>query len=249
MLIDAGDPDAGPRVVSQLKKIGITDIDILVATHPHSDHIGGMQEVLRNFKVHQVIDSGMPHTSWTYQKFLETIDRQEIPYKTVTTGNSITPAQGFSILVLNAPSDTNPGSSDEDLNDASIVLRMSYGRINILFEGDAGTAVEERMIRSGLPLESQVLKVAHHGSPHGTGSAFLNMVNPEVAVISVGANNPYNHPAETTLEHLRNAGAIIFRTDRDGTVVLQTDGMKYSVETGRAGVIDTAPAPSIAATA
>ena len=172
ILIDAGEADEGPGIVTYLKGLGISDIDLLIATHPHSDHIGGMQDILGNFNVRSVIDSGMPHTSPTYQKFLETIDRKNIPYKTVKTGDSFSPAPGLTMLVLSAPD----GSKDQDLNDGSIVLRASYGRINILFEADAGTAAEESMMQSGLPLESQLLKVAHHGSPHGTGRVFLGRV-------------------------------------------------------------------------
>jgi competence protein ComEC len=240
MLVDAGDPDAGPRVVTALKDLGITDIDILVATHPHADHIGGMQDVLKQFRVHEVIDTAMPHTTTTYQKFLETIDQEKIPYKTVSTGDIISPGQGLSFLVLNAPP-AGDSQENEDLNDASIVLRASYGQINILFEGDAGVMVEDRMTASGLPLGSQVLKVAHHGSPHGTGNAFLGQVNPEVAIIPVGAGNPYNHPAQATLHRLEDVGAIVFRTDQDGTIVLQSDGMKYSITTARGGTYGISP--------
>jgi competence protein ComEC len=232
ILIDAGEADAGPGIVAYLKDRGIQDIDILIATHPHSDHIGGMQDVLKNFNVKRVIDSGMPHTTTTYQKFLDTIDKKNIPYSTMKQGDSFSPATGLTFLVLSAPD----GSKDQDLNDGSIVLRATYGRVNILFEADAGTATEATMMNSGLPLESQVLKVAHHGSPHGTGSAFLGQVRPEVAIISVGAGNSFNHPAENTIIRLENAGALLFRTDTDGSIVVRTDGMTFSVETGKKGM-------------
>jgi len=232
ILIDAGDADAGPGIVAYLKDRGIHEIDLLIATHPHSDHIGGMQDVLKNFKIKRVIDSGMPHTTTTYQKFLDTIDQKNIPYSTVKQGDSFSPANGLTFLVLSAPD----GSKDQDLNDGSIALRATYGRVNILFEADAGTTTEETMMNSGLPLESQVLKVAHHGSPHGTGNAFLGQVRPEVAIISVGAGNSFNHPAENTIMRLENAGALIFRTDTDGSIVVRTDGMTYSVETRKKGM-------------
>jgi len=245
ILIDAGEADEGPAIVTYLKHQEISDIDILIATHPHSDHIGGMQDVLKNFNVRNVIDSGMPHTTTTYQKFLETIDHTTIPYTTVRPGDSFSPAPGLTMLVLSAPD----GSKDQDLNDGSIVLRVSYGRVNILFEGDAGTSTEELMIHSGLPLESQILKVAHHGSPHGTGSEFLKRVRPEAAIISVGAGNDYGHPAEATLLRLEDSGALIFRTDTDGSIVVRTDGMTFSVDTSKKGMypfVIRAPDPTLA---
>lgn len=242
ILIDAGEANEGPAIVTYLKNQGVRDIDLLIATHPHSDHIGGMQDVLKSFNVRKVIDSGMPHTTPTYQKFLETIDTKKIPYSTVRAGDSFSPAQGLTMRVLSAPD----GSKDQDLNEGSIVLRTSYGSVNILFEGDAGTSAEESMIRSGLPLESQVLKVAHHGSPHGTGVAFLERVQPEAAIISVGAGNDYNHPAESTLLRLEDSGAQIFRTDTDGSIVVRTDGMAFSIESSKKGMYPFAvsnPAP------
>jgi beta-lactamase superfamily II metal-dependent hydrolase len=232
VLIDAGEADAGPGIVSYLKSQGIRDIDILIATHPHSDHIGGMQEILKNFNVRNVIDSGMPHTTTTYNKFLETIDRNNISYSTIKRGESFSPTPGLVFLVLSAPD----GSKDQDLNDGSIVLRATYGRVNVLFEADAGSSTEESMTGSGLPLESQVLKVAHHGSPHASGRAFLERVRPDVAIISAGAENPYNFPAEDTVFRLEDAGALLFRTDTDGTVIVRTDGMTFSVETARKGM-------------
>jgi competence protein ComEC len=242
ILIDAGEGDEGQAIVTYLKHQGVSNIDLLIATHPHSDHVGGMQDILKNFNVRNVIDSGMPHTTTTYQKFLETINEKNIPYSTVRPGDSFSPATGLTMLVLSAPD----GSKDQDLNEGSIVLRTSYGRVNILFEGDAGTAAEDSMIRSGLPLESQILKVAHHGSPYGTGVAFLERVQPEAAVISVGAGNDYNHPAESTLLRLEDSGTLIFRTDTDGSIVVRTDGMTFSVETSKKGIYPftvSAPVP------
>jgi len=232
ILIDAGEADEGPGIVTYLKRQGVSDIDLLIATHPHSDHIGGMHDILGNFNVRSVIDSGMPHTTTTYQKFLETIDRKNITYSTVKRGDSFSPAPGLAFLILSA----SDGSKDQDLNEGSIVLRATYGRVNILFEADAGTTTEESMIDSGLPLESQVLKVTHHGSPYGTGRAFLERVRPEASIISVGAGNPFNHPAEDTVFRLENTGALLFRTDFDGSIVVRTDGMTFSVETAKKGM-------------
>lgn len=232
ILVDAGDAAAGPGLVSYLQRQGVYDIDLLVATHPHSDHIGGMQDIFKNFNVTRVIDAGMPHTTTTYRKFLETIDTKNIPYTTVKRGDLIRPDPDLTLLVLNAPG----GGADQDLNEGSIVLLVSYGEMNVLLEGDAGNAGENSMLMSGLPLESQVLKVAHHGSPYGSGTEFIARVRPQAAVISCGADNPYNYPGKNTLERLNNSGALVFRTDTDGSIVIRSDGMKFSLETRREGL-------------
>ena len=233
ILIDAGEADAAPALVKYLKQHDVRAIDFLIATHPHSDHIGGMRAVLDSFTVRKVMDSGMPHTTSTYRNFIQAIENKKIPYVVPKIGDTFSPAPGLDFLVLNAPVDN---TEDADLNDNSLVFRATYGRINILFAGDIGTSTEGNILRSGLPVESQLLKVAHHGSSHGTGTGFLDAVRPEAAFILVGADNPYNYPSEKTLGRLEDRGIIVFRTDTDGSIVVRTDGMEYSVETERQGM-------------
>jgi len=227
ILIDAGEAEYGDRVVSDLEKLGVTRIDLLVATHPHSDHIGGMQKVLAHFPVEKVLDSGIPTTSSLYEHFLGTVDEKNIPYDAAQQGETIDLDPSLRILVLSPPK----GHIGEDINTNSIVLRISYGTVNLLYTGDATTAAEDAMEKTGYPLDAQVLKVGHHGSSGSSSAAFLGRVDPEVAIISVGADNDYGHPHKETLERLNAAGPLVFRTDRNGTILVRSDGATYSVVT------------------
>ena len=242
ILIDAGEVDEGDLVVSDLRKLDVDHIDLLVATHPHSDHIGGMQKVLAAFPVGKVLDSGMPHTSPLYEHFLETVDNDTIPYLAAEQGQTIDLDPSLSILVLSPPKE----HLGTDLNTNSIVLKISYGTISFLFTGDAGDIAEQALLKTGYSPEAQVLKVAHHGSSDATSGAFLTRVHPEVAVISVGQDNPFGHPHRETLDALQAAVPAIYRTDRDGTILIRSDGASYSVitENGQGGIWVSPSLPS-----
>ncbi len=227
ILIDAGEAEMGDRVVSDLKALGVSRIDLLVATHPHSDHIGGMQKVLAAFPVGQVLDSGLPHTSSAYEHFLETIDRKNIPYRVAEQGQTIDIDPALTIFVLSPPKQ----HFGDDPNTNSVVLRISYGTVAFLLAGDMGGESENALVRSGYPLDSRILKVGHHGSYSSTSSSFLERVRPETAIIMVGRDNPYGHPHKQTLDLLEEYGVSVYRTDIDGTIVIRSDGMSYSVKT------------------
>lgn len=226
ILIDAGDMEHGDTVVDDLQELGVGHIDLLVATHPHSDHIGGMEDVLSAFPVTAVLDAGVPHTSSLYEHFLDEIDDRGIPYSVAQRGETLS-LDGLSILVLSPPEHR----TDDNLNDNSVVLRISYGTVDFLFTGDAGTETESSLLKTGYALDAEVLKVAHHGSSDATSSAFLSRVNPAIAVISVGCGNEYGHPHEETLETLDAAGVTVYRTDTNGTILIVSDGSSYSVQT------------------
>jgi len=240
ILIDAGEAEMGDRVVSDLKALGVSRIDLLVATHPHSDHIGGMQKVLAAFPVGQVLDSGLPHTSSTYEHFLETIDQKNIPYRVAEQGQTIDIDPALMIFVLSPQKER----ISDDPNTNSVVLRISYGTVAFLLAGDIGGESENALVRSGYPLDSRILKVGHHGSYSSTSSSFLGRVRPETAIIMVGKDNPFGHPHKQTLDLLKEYGVSLYRTDLDGTVVIRSDGMSYSVktETNDKGIW-TAPTP------
>jgi competence protein ComEC len=227
ILIDAGEVDKGDQVVSDLEKLGVTRIDLLVATHPHSDHIGGMQKVLARFPVGKVLDSGIPSSSSLYEHFLETVDERNIPYSAAERGQTVDIDPSLRILVLSPPEK----QIGDDINTNSIVLRISYGTVNLLYTGDATTDAEEVMMKAGYPLDADVLKVGHHGSSGSSSAAFLRRVDPDVAVISLDKDNEYGHPHRETMERLNAAGPLVLRTDRDGTVRVMSDGTTYSVAT------------------
>ena len=226
ILIDGGVRSAGEIVVQYLVQRGIRELDLVIGTHPHADHIGGLIEVLRNFKVHSVIDAGVPHTTITFDDYLTEIEKQvaaghcsyETPQGQVVTAGALT------LTVL------GPGRDLGSLNDNSVVARVDFGRTSFLFTGDAERASEEHLLSLGVNLGADVLKVGHHGSRTSTTPAFLQAASPAHAVIQVGEGNRYGHPNEEVLQRLVSAGVSIYRTDQHGTVVFASDGETLTVD-------------------
>jgi len=236
MLVDAGESDAGSRVVADLRSLGIVSLDAAVATHAHADHIGGYQTILSTFPVGVFYDSGYPATSATYERLLTTIDQKNIRYVTPTRGQTIDLDPAVRIDVF-SPDGSNKG----EIHDNMLVLRLSYGTFSALLAGDMPDTLEREIAGSLQP--TTVLKVGHHGSATSTSAAFLNIVQPKVAIISVGAGNSYGHPTAATLQRLANVGATVYRTDLSGTVTVTTDGATYSVATERGSTAATPAVP------
>ncbi|WP_292382144.1 lamin tail domain-containing protein [Methanosarcina sp. UBA289] len=233
MLIDSGESDQGKVVTAYLQDQGISTLDYVVATHPHSDHIGGMNEILNNFQVEHFVDSGYPHTSKTYENMLTTIDQKSIPFQVAQAGQKIDFDPAVDIEVLN-PAKTY----SEDLNENSVVLKVTYGTTSFLLMGDAGLETEERIMKAGYNVDSDILKVGHHASRSGSGTSFISAVSPKVSVIEVGAGNDYGHPHAEILEKLQKASKV-YRTDLDGTITVTTDGSTYTVTTEKTGTISS----------
>ena len=233
MLVDSGESDQGKVVTAYLQDQGISTLDYVVATHPHSDHIGGMNEILNNFQVEHFVDSGYPHTSKTYENMLTTIDQKNIPFQEAQAGQKIDFDPAVDIEILN-PAKTY----SEDLNENSVVLKVTYGTTSFLLMGDAGLETEERITKAGYNVDSDILKVGHHASRSGSGTSFISAVSPEVSVIEVGAGNDYGHPHAEILERLQKASKV-YRTDLDGTITITTDGSTYTVTTEKTGAISS----------
>jgi competence protein ComEC len=229
MLIDAGPTDSSQTVAQYLRDQGISTIDIVVATHPHEDHIGGMSTVLNGFTVKQFIDSGYPYTTSTYEDMLNLIDKKNIPFQTVTSGDTISLDPALTINVLNPLT-----TFSSDVNQNSIVLKITYGKVTYLFTGDAGSDAESNFMNTAG--HADILKVAHHGSSTSSSSTFLSHITPAVSVIEVGAGNPYGHPAASTLKRLEQIGSKVYRTDLSGTIKITSDGNTYSVSTAKTTV-------------
>ncbi len=227
MMIDGGERDA--NVVGYLQKQGIKEVDVVVATHPHSDHIGGLIEVLHQIRVKEVWTNGQAHTTKTFEDFLTAVDRSGAKYSEAKRGDII--ALGdlkFQVL--------NPGPTlADDMNRNSIVLCLVYGRIAFLFTGDADSFAESEILATKQAIKATVLKLGHHGSSSSSSLAFLKAVAPEVAIYSAGAGNPYGHPHPDTLARLAQLNIKVYGTDIYGTIVVSTDGQNYKLRTMKGG--------------
>ncbi|TFE31778.1 MBL fold metallo-hydrolase [Cohnella luojiensis] len=219
ILIDAGKNEAGDIVVSYLKQLGVDDIEIMIATHPDSDHIGGLDTVLGSFKVKAVYAPKVSHTTDTFKDFLLAVKKEGLTIKEAKAGLAV-PIKGVTAKFL-GPVKTY----GDDLNDWSAVLHFTYGTTRFLFTGDAEKKSEDDIIASKRALKADVLKIGHHGSVSSTSAAFLKAVSPKYAIISVGKNS-YGHPAATIINRLKTAKVTTFRTDLNGTVTVISDGKK-----------------------
>lgn len=225
MLIDAGNNADGQAVVSYLKGQGVSKIDILVGTHPHEDHIGGMDNVINSFEIGQIYMPKVSHTTKTYEDVLTAISRKGLKITSPTPGSTFSLGEvRFTILAPNS-------STYEDMNDYSIVLKMEYGNTSFLFTGDAEQVSENEIIAKGYNLKADVLKVGHHGSSSSTSQAFLDKVSPKYAVIMVGSDNNYGHPHKETMDKLEAKGIPVYRTDENGTIVATSDGTNITFNT------------------
>ncbi len=225
VLVDAGDTKAGREVVvPYLEELGIEYLDLVVMTHPHFDHIGGLIPVLKRYPVEQVLADGQIHTTRTYEDLLRLIFEKEIPFRLARAGEELTIPGLDEVLILNPQEPLLQG-----LNNNSVALWLRHGDIAVLLTGDIEAAAEERILARGQFPKAQILKVAHHGSGTSTTPAFLQAVSPENAIISLGADNTYNHPHGETLRHLEGAEINIWRTDLRGTIIVVSDGVSYRV--------------------
>jgi len=207
-----------------------------VLTHPHQDHLAGLVEVLRRFQVKQVLHPDLAYDSPLYDDWLALIEGKGIPATIARTGQQVKLGSGIILKVL-SPETTPLTSKDPDIDNNGVVLRLKNDNISFLFTGDIRQEREWTLIRQRANLASTVLKVAHHGSDTSTTAEFLAAVNPQVAIISAGADNKFGHPSDEILERLRErlGSENIYRTDtgEDGTIEFTTDGERLWVETGK----------------
>jgi beta-lactamase superfamily II metal-dependent hydrolase len=222
VLIDGGERDSG--IVNYLKSIGIEAIDVMIASHAHSDHIGGLIDVMQAFPVSNVITNGRSYTTTIFDDFLGGITKTKASYTEVSRGSSIS-IDGITLNVLSP----DKASTDDDVNETSLMIRMVCGGVTFLFTGDAGETSEYLTAQAGMDVQADILKVGHHGSSTSSSSAFLDSVHPSVAVISVGKDNDLNLPNPDTITRLLSRGILLFRTDENGTIVVTAEDGKYTI--------------------
>ncbi len=235
MLIDGGNAEDSDLVYSYLERHGAKNLDYMVASHAHEDHIGGLSGALNYAKVDNALCPVTEYSSKVFQDMVKYLGQQG---KTLTV-----PAPGDKFELGSARVEIlGPVQEYDDTNDTSIVLRIDYGETSFLFTGDMETGAEKDLLESGANVRATVLKAGHHGSDTSTGYQFLREVSPQYTVISVGEGNKYGHPSNEVLSRFRDAGTEVYRTDMQGHVIAESDGKTVTFRTEKEA--DTATNPT-----
>lgn len=236
VLIDSGEKDAAQTVMGALDGLGITRLDYIIATHPHSDHIGALYKIIEKYDIGTVIapkikDELVPTTKG-YERFLTALSKK---------GKKLTAAKPGAVYSLADEDKENDntafevlapvGNDYDDLNDWSVVIRLVHGKCAFLFTGDAEKPSETDIMDSGAEISAAVLKAGHHGSSSSSSKKFLEAVSPEAVIISCGDGNSYGHPHKETIEKLEKRNIPYYRTDVCGTITVYSDGESFRVQT------------------
>lgn len=219
MLIDGGDVQTREQLVQFLTDYGVTELDYVVGTHPHNDHIGGLDMVVKEFDVKTILMPKAVSTTKAFERLTEAIRQKGLKIKAPVPGDEFILGDDVRISTLSP----QPGEY-EDVNNYSIVFLVEFGNTRFMFTGDAEKLVEDEILAHGDDIRADVLYLGHHGSNTSTSGAFLQAVSPSIGVISCGKDNSYNHPHEKVVNRLTDAGVEIYRTDIDGTITVVSDG-------------------------
>lgn len=226
MLIDAGNNDDGELVTAYLQSQGISTLTYAVGTHPHEDHIGGLDVVIRNFGIQNLLMPRIQANTKTFEDVLDAAIEKEL---TITA-----PKQGDSFTLGTATvTAVHCYNKTDDYNNASLMFRVDFGETSFLFTGDAEREAENAVLLSGVDIDCDVLKAGHHGSSTSSSRAFLDAVSPAYAVITCGVDNSYGHPHRETMQALNARDITIYRTDQQGNIRVFSDGKTLRWETAK----------------
>ena len=227
--------DSGPNeslILRYLQNLGVSHIDLLIATHAHADHITGMDKIIAKYKPKAFIDPGIPHTTATYQRMITAIDKYNINYY-----KGISRKINLDSLSLTILPPAIPLIKGSELNNNSVVVRLDYKDFSCLFTGDIEKEREVQLLaESRSNLDVDILKVGHHGSFSSSSPLFIKSVGPKIAVICCGQGNKYGHPHQETISLLQSLGIEICRTDLNGTILVKTDGIEYQIFTEKESI-------------
>ena len=233
MLIDAGEAYEVDNVINYLNNLGIKKIDYVVGTHPHTDHIGGLEEVINTFDVGAIYMPKVSSNSKTFEDLLTTISNKGLKVKTAKSGVVVLSEDNLKLEFI-APNSDNYSN----LNNYSAVLKLTYLDNTFLFMGDAETLSEDEITSD---VDADVIKVGHHGSDSSSSVEFVKKVSPEYAIIMVGEGNSYNHPYQSIIDRYESVGAKVLRTDLDGNIICDSDGVDVTCKGDKESSSDSSP--------
>ena len=213
-LIDAGNEEDGPKLIEYFNNLGIKDFDFVIGTHPHEDHIGGLDDIINNFNIHNVYLPNATTTTKTFSNLLDAIENNNLKINIPKENETINLGEASLNFIYS-------GTNKDDLNSTSIITKLTFGKYKFLFTGDTTSEIEKQILDKDIDVD--ILKVAHHGSEYSTSSAFLKVATPTYAIISVGKDNSYNHPSDKTINRIKKYTNNIYQTKDLGTIIFAID--------------------------
>ncbi|HZS38963.1 MAG TPA: ComEC/Rec2 family competence protein [Polyangia bacterium] len=232
VLVDGGPPESAAALTEFVRARARQPLDLVLLTHRHVDHLGGLESLIRSVGTRLFLDSSYPHPTPAYRRLVRLLEERHVPVREAIRGRRVDLGDG-AILELLGPPEPALAHTRSDVNSNSVVARLDWRRLSVLFAADAEAPAERWLLAERTRLRARVLKVAHHGSRYSSTLRFLRAVAPEIAVVSCGAGNDYGHPHPLALRRLAQVGARVYRTDERGDVLLTSDGDRLEIATTR----------------